>query len=173
MRHVSATWRISWFVPVLLEPPSRPGNSREKVRSFLSFSIRRSYFDSTASNSADYPEKSWKCVEQSRRLSSQSARVVLQIIFGTYMVRSDTQTCLGWRMVLRSDQELFSGLFPDLFRGVSRGMVTSPNDKQIRARVGPTGLAFDQDPISIRTRRMSTRTGSRLSSEPGNSLDEK
>ena len=52
-------------------------------------------------------------------------------------------------MVLRSDQELFSELFPELFRGVSRGMVTGPSDKQIRARVGPTGLAFEQDPISI------------------------
>jgi len=65
------------------------------------------------------------------------------------MVRSDNQSCLGWRMVLRSDQELFSGLFPELFRGVSRGMVTGPSDKQIRARVRPTGLAFEQDPISI------------------------
>jgi len=52
-------------------------------------------------------------------------------------------------MVLRSDQELFSRLFPGLFRSVSRGLVTGPNDKQIRARVGPTGLAFEQDPISI------------------------
>jgi len=51
-------------------------------------------------------------------------------------------------MVLRY-QELFSRLFPELFRGVSRGMVTGPNDKQIRARVGPTGLAIEQDPISI------------------------
>ena len=52
-------------------------------------------------------------------------------------------------MVLRSDQELFSRLFPGLFRSVSRGMATGPNGKQIRARVGPTGLAFEQDPISI------------------------
>jgi len=37
-------------------------------------------------------EKSRKCVEQLRRLSSQSARVVLQIVFGTYMVRSDNQS---------------------------------------------------------------------------------
>jgi len=65
------------------------------------------------------------------------------------MVRSDNHTCLGWRMVLRSDQELFFELFPELFRGVSRGRVTGPNDKQIRARVRPTGLAFEQDPISI------------------------
>jgi len=52
-------------------------------------------------------------------------------------------------MVLRSDQELFFELFPELFRGVSRGRVTGPNDKQIRARVRPTALAFEQDPISI------------------------
>jgi len=52
-------------------------------------------------------------------------------------------------MVLRSDQEQFSELFPELFRGVSRGMVTGPSDEQIRARVGPTGLAFEEDPISI------------------------
>jgi len=32
---------------------------------------------------------------------------------------------------------------------LSRGMVTGPNDQQIRARIGPTGLAFEHDPITI------------------------
>ena len=53
-------------------------------------------------------------------------------------------------MVLGSDQEQFSGIFPELYRGVSGGMVPGPDDKYIRARVGPTGLAFEQDPITNR-----------------------